>query len=55
MANTDSKYDKKKFSERMGRLTGGIAIIKASGASEVEGRELNVRVQDALLATRAAA
>jgi chaperonin GroEL len=39
----------------MGRLTGGVAIIKAGGASEVEVGELKDRIQDALCATRAAA
>jgi chaperonin GroEL len=39
----------------LGRLTGGVAIIKAGGASEVEVGELKDRIQDALCATRAAA
>ena len=39
----------------MGRLTGGVAIIKVGGASEVEVGELKDRIQDALCATRAAA
>jgi len=33
---TDSEYDKEKIQERMGRLTGGVAVIKVGGASEVE-------------------
>lgn len=52
---TTSEYDKEKLQERMGRLTGGVAIIKAGGASEVEVGELKDRIQDALCATRAAA
>jgi chaperonin GroEL len=38
----------------MGRLTGGVAIIKVGGASEVEVSELKDRIEDALCATRAA-
>jgi len=40
--------------ERLGRLTGGVAVIKVGGASEVEVGELKDRIQDALSATRAA-
>jgi hypothetical protein len=46
--------DKEKLSERLGRLTGGVAVIKVGGASEVEVGELKDRIQDALCATRAA-
>lgn len=52
--NTSSEYDKEKLDERMGRLTGGVAVIKVGGASEVEVGELKDRIQDALCATRAA-
>jgi len=52
---TDSEYDKEKIQERIGRLTGGVAVIKVGGASEVEVGELKDRIQDALCATRAAA
>ena len=38
----------------MGRLTGGVAVIKVGGSSEVEVSELKDRIQDALCATRAA-
>merc|ERR1712070_1023458 len=51
---TTSEYDKEKLQERMGRLTGGVAIIKVGGASEVEVSELKDRIEDALCATRAA-
>lgn len=54
MENTTSDYDREKLQERMGRLTGGVAIIKVGGASEVEVGELKDRIQDALCATRAA-
>jgi chaperonin GroEL len=52
---TSSEYDKEKLQERIGRLTGGVAVIKVGGASEVEVGELKDRIQDALCATRAAA
>lgn len=52
--NTTSEYDKEKLQERLGRLTGGVAIIKVGGSSEVEVSELKDRIEDALCATRAA-
>ena len=51
---TTSEYDKEKLQERLGRLTGGVAVIKVGGASEVEVGELKDRIEDALCATRAA-
>jgi chaperonin GroEL len=51
---TTSEYDKEKLQERLGRLTGGVAVIKVGGSSEVEVTELKDRIQDALCATRAA-
>jgi chaperonin GroEL len=53
--STSSEYDKEKLQERLGRLTGGVAVIKVGGSSEVEVGELKDRIQDALCATRAAA
>lgn len=55
MDNTTSEYDREKLQERAGRLTGGVAVIKVGGSSEVEVGELKDRIQDALCATRAAA
>jgi len=52
--HTSSDYDYEKLQERVGRLTGGVAVIKVGGASEVEVGELKDRIQDALCATRAA-
>lgn len=52
--NTTSEYEREKMQERLGKLTGGIAVIKVGGASEVEVGELRDRVDDALCATRAA-
>ncbi|XP_952758.1 chaperonin (HSP60), putative [Theileria annulata] len=51
---TDSEYEKDKLKERLARLTGGVAIIKVGGASEVEVNEVKDRVEDALCATKAA-
>eukprot|EP00829_Urostomides_striatus_P013592 TRINITY_DN3798_c0_g2_i2.p1 TRINITY_DN3798_c0_g2~~TRINITY_DN3798_c0_g2_i2.p1 ORF type:complete len:577 (+),score=183.43 TRINITY_DN3798_c0_g2_i2:47-1777(+) len=51
---TTSTYDKDKLGERIGRLTGGVALIKVGGTSEVEMAELKDRINDALCATKAA-
>lgn len=50
-----SEFDKEKLQERIGRLGGGIAVIRVCGNSEVEIKEIKDRVEDALHATRAAA
>ncbi|MBB4211148.1 chaperonin GroEL [Rhodothalassium salexigens DSM 2132] len=52
--NTSSDYDKEKLQERLAKLSGGVAVIKVGGASEVEVKEKKDRVDDALHATRAA-
>ncbi|KAK2194948.1 bifunctional TCP-1-like chaperonin intermediate domain superfamily/Chaperonin Cpn60-GroEL/GroEL-like equatorial domain superfamily/GroEL-like apical domain superfamily/Chaperonin Cpn60-GroEL-TCP-1 family [Babesia duncani] len=52
--NCDSDYEKDKLKERLARLTGGVAIIRVGGASEVEVNEVKDRVEDALCATKAA-
>jgi chaperonin GroEL len=54
MAATDSEYDKEKFSERLAKLTGGVAIIRVGAATEAEMKQTKGRVEDALHATRAA-
>ena len=54
MDATDSDYDKEKLQERLAKLTGGVAVIKVGGASEVEVKEKRDRIDDALAATRAA-
>jgi len=51
---TTSDYDKEKLQERLAKLAGGVAIIKVGAATEVELKEKKHRVEDALLATRAA-
>jgi chaperonin GroEL len=51
---TTSEYDKEKLQERLSKLSGGVAIIKVGGATEVAVKERKDRVDDALAATRAA-
>jgi chaperonin GroEL len=51
---TTSDYDKEKLQERLAKLSGGIAVIKVGGATEIEVKERKDRVDDALNATRAA-
>lgn len=53
--NTKSEFDKEKLMERLAKLTGGVAVIKVGAATEVEQKERQHRVEDALSATRAAA
>ena len=54
IASTSSEYEKDKLKERLAKLSGGVAVIKVGGASEVEVNEKKDRVTDALNATRAA-
>lgn len=54
MDQTESEYDKEKFSERLAKLTGGVAIIKVGAATEADMKQKKGRVEDALHATRAA-
>ncbi|MFH1392564.1 MAG: chaperonin GroEL [bacterium] len=54
MAKSDSDFDKEKLQERLAKLSGGVAIIKVGAATEVEQKEKQHRVEDALSATRAA-
>jgi len=51
---TTSDYDKEKLEERLAKLTGGVAVIKAGGATETEVKEKKARIEDAMHATRAA-
>jgi chaperonin GroEL len=54
LEQTESEYDKEKFSERLAKLIGGVAIIKVGAATEAEMKQTKGRVEDALHATRAA-
>merc|ERR1719253_419141 len=51
---TKSDYEREKLQERLAKLSGGVAVIKVGGASEVEVNEKKDRVTDALNATRVA-
>lgn len=54
MENCTSDYDKKRYHERLGKLSNGVAIIKVGAATESELKEKKLRIEDALNATRAA-
>jgi chaperonin GroEL len=54
MNQTESEYDKEKFSERLAKMTGGVAIIRVGAATEADMKQKKGRVEDALHATRAA-
>ena len=54
MEKTSSEYDREKLNERLGKLSGGVAVLRVGGASEVEVKEKKDRIDDALNATRAA-
>ena len=51
---TSSDYDREKLQERLAKLSGGVAVLRVGGATEVEVKERKDRVDDALHATRAA-
>ncbi|MGC9599013.1 MAG: chaperonin GroEL [Minisyncoccia bacterium] len=51
---TDSDFDKEKLQERLGKLAGGVAVIKVGAPTEAAQKELKQRVEDAVAATRAA-
>src|ERR1700716_2717876 len=52
--DTTSDYDREKLQERLAKLVGGVAVIKAGAATETEMKEKKARVEDAINATRAA-
>jgi chaperonin GroEL len=54
LQRTTSDYDREKLQERLASLTGGIAVIRVGGATEIEIREKKDRIQNAMHATRAA-
>ena len=51
---TTSEFDKEKLMERLAKLSGGVAVIKVGAATEIEMKEMKLRIEDALAATRAA-
>lgn len=54
MDNTTSEFDREKLQERLAKLAGGVAVIKVGAATETELKEMKLRIEDALNATRAA-
>ena len=52
--DTTSEYDREKLQERLAKLAGGVAVIKVGAATETEQKEIKLRIEDALNATRAA-
>jgi len=54
IANTESEFDKEKLQERLGKLSGGVAVIKVGAPTEVEQKARQHKAEDALSATKAA-
>ena len=54
IAETTSEFDKEKLQERLAKLSGGVAVIKVGAATETEMKEMKMRIEDALAATKAA-
>ncbi|MDY5965162.1 MAG: TCP-1/cpn60 chaperonin family protein, partial [Peptostreptococcus porci] len=52
--DTTSDFDREKLSERLAKLSGGVAVVKVGAATEVEMKERKLRIEDALNATKAA-
>ncbi len=51
---TTSEFDREKLQERLAKLSGGVAVIKVGAATEIEMKEMKMRIEDALSATKAA-
>jgi len=51
---TDSEFDKEKLTERLAKLSGGVAVLKVGAVTETEMKEKKYRIEDAINATRAA-
>ncbi len=54
LENTESKFDKEKIQERLGKLSGGVAVIKVGAATETEMKYKKLKIEDAVEATKAA-
>ena len=54
ISETTSDFDREKLQERLAKLAGGVAVVKVGAATETELKELKLRIEDALNATRAA-
>jgi len=51
---TESEYDREKLQERLAKLAGGVAVVQVGAATETELKDLKLRIEDALAATKAA-
>jgi len=51
---TESEFDKEKLQERLAKLSGGVAVIKVGAATEIEQKQKQQKIEDAIAATRAA-
>ena len=54
LSKTESSYDKEKIQERIAKLSGGVAVIKVGAATETEMKDIKLRIEDAINATKAA-
>ena len=54
LESSTSEFDKEKLQERLAKLAGGVAVIKVGAATETEMKEMKLRIEDALAATKAA-
>ncbi|MEK7596195.1 MAG: chaperonin GroEL [Patescibacteria group bacterium] len=54
IGQTDSEFDREKLEERLAKLSGGVAVIKVGAATEIEQKEKQHRIEDAVSATKAA-
>ncbi len=54
LEETTSEFDREKLQERLAKLAGGVAVIKVGAATETEMKEMKLRIEDALAATKAA-
>ena len=54
ISQSDSSYDKEKLAERLGKLAGGVAVIKVGAATEAEMKYKKLKIEDAVEATKAA-
>lgn len=54
METTESEFDREKLQERLAKLSGGVAVIKVGAATEVEQKQKQQKIEDAVAATRAA-
>ena len=54
LENSTSEFDREKLTERIAKLAGGVAVIRVGAATETEMKEMKLRIEDALAATKAA-